>query len=258
MTKKLHDNVSRVKKFNVLGTAIFVGLRVADVFFQYFLIQKSWASNVIRMLGGQPMDGAVVLNSTGGLNPYYNTITAMAFGSSLKQIIAMLYVGEQDTPPSSAFVIGFFNSFFNSINTMLSVWTVTSQATSLGPGEGVLQSPAVMVGAGLYLTGILAELISELQRTFFKRNPANKGKPYAGGLFSLARHINYGGYTVWRSAYAFTAAGWPWSLVVFSFFFYDFAARGVPVLDQYLSNRYGKEWDAIKTRVPYRLIPWLY
>ncbi|KAJ4181592.1 hypothetical protein NW759_017174 [Fusarium solani] len=170
----------------------------------------------------------------------------------------MLYVSEQDTPPSSAFSIAFFNTVFNSFNTIFSLWTATSQAPSLGPEESVLQSPAIMVGAGLYLTGILIEFVSELQRTLFKKNPANKGKPYSGGLFALARHINYGGYTIWRSAYAFTAAGWPWGLVVFSFFFYDFASRGVPVLDQYLSDRYGEEWKSIKTQVPCRLIPGVY
>lgn len=51
------------------------------------------------------------------------------------------------------------------------------------------------------MAGILLELVSELQRKRFKDDPANKGKPYAGGLFSLARSINYGGYTLWRGGY---------------------------------------------------------
>jgi len=235
--KKLRDNVPRVKRFNALGTTIFVGLRAADAFLQTYLIRNGWAANFITRLGGQPVLPTTVFTAAGGLQPYYHVISLMAAGSSIKQIATMLYVSEQEMPPREATAISAFNTIINSLNTLFSLWVLTSQAPAPGPLESLLQSPAVMIGIGLYVAGISTEMISELQRTFFKRNPSNKGKPYANGLFSLARHINYGGYTIWRSAYAFTSGGWPWGLAVFSFFFYDFASRGVPVLDQYLSNR---------------------
>lgn len=234
MTKELRDNVSRVKRFNVLGTSIFVGLRAADVLLQQSLLQRGWASSLIQLVGGHPVGVDLVLDpATAQLRPYYNIISMMALGSSVKQILTMVIVSEQDTPLASAIVIALFNTIFNSLNTVFSVWAATSQL----PTQGITESPSVLLGVGFYTIGILTEMTSELQRTYFKKNPANKGKPYAGGLFSLARHINYGGYTIWRAAYAYTAAGWPWGLAAGSFFFFDFATRGVPVLDNYLANR---------------------
>ncbi|KAF7548935.1 hypothetical protein G7Z17_g6729 [Cylindrodendrum hubeiense] len=259
MAKELQDNLSRVKHFNILGTSIFVGLRAADVFLQFGLLQRGWAPRLIELLGGRAVGRELIVNTAATqLQPYFGAISLMAFGSSLKQILTLLIVSEQDMQPPSAFLIAFFNTVFNSLNTIFSVWTVNSQVPASQTLAGVAQSPLVLFGVGFYAIGILTEMISELQRTYFKKNPANKGKPYAHGLFSLARHINYGGYTIWRAAYASTSAGWPWGIAVFSFFFYDFVSRGVPVLDKYLSERYGEQWKVIKKRVPYRLIPGIY
>lgn len=236
MADNYRDNVSRIKKFNALGTTIFVGLRAADVVLQYSLLSRGWASTLLGHLGGRSISAGQIVTSGGQLQPYFATIALMAFGSSFKQILTMLVVSEQDYPPSSALLIAVFNTVFNSTNTILSTWAATSRSPSTATSF-LGQSPWDLVGPGLYLTGLLVEMISELQRTAFKKNPANKGKPYAGGLFSLARHINYGGYAIWRASYAFTAGGWGWGLAVGAFFCYDFAFRGVPVLDAYLSER---------------------
>ncbi|KAL7966845.1 hypothetical protein HDV63DRAFT_384114 [Trichoderma sp. SZMC 28014] len=256
MANKLHDNVSRVKKFNVLGTATFIGLRSADVAFQYVLLNDGWASKLVQTLGGRSTRLAQLNSAGGGLQPYYTIIAMMALGSSLKQIITMLVVSEQDTPVSSAIVISLFNTVLNSLNSLFSVWQVTSRSPPTG--APILESPSIIAGLGFYLVGISVELLSELQRTAFKKDPANQGKPCSGGLFSLATHINYGAYTVWRAFYAFTSGGSLWGFAVGLFFFYDFAHRGVPVLDEYLSQRYGSQWTTIKARVPYKLIPGIY
>lgn len=231
MAKELHDNVSRVKKANYLGTSIFVGLRAADAFWQYALLNRPWAAQLVGALGGQ------VVPSAGLASPSHMIITCMALGSSLKQIVTQLVVSEQEMSPSSAVMIAFFNTVFNTLNSILSVWAVTSFAPPSGSLLETLQTPVIALAVSAYSIGILTEQISELQRTWFKKRPANKGKPYAGGLFSLARHINYGGYTIWRAAYALVSGGYTWGLLVFSFFFFDFARRGVPVLDKYLSER---------------------
>jgi hypothetical protein len=235
MANKLHDNVSRVKKFNVLGTATFIGLRSTDVALQYTLLHDGWASKLVQTLGGRSVKLAQLSSAGGSLQPYYTIIAMMALGSSLKQIITMLVVSEQDTPVSSAIVISLFNTVFNSLNSLFSVWHVTSRSPPTA--ASILESPSVIAGLGFYLVGISVELLSELQRTVFKKDPANKGKPYARGLFSLATHITYGAYTIWRASYAYTSGGGLWGFFVGLFFFYDFAHRGVPVLDEYLSQR---------------------
>jgi len=97
--------------------------------------------------------------------------------------------------------------------------------------------PSLSLEAFAYLLGSALGLISKIQRKNFKDNPRNSGKPYTGGLFSLARHINYGGYTLMRSAYAFTTGGTIPPVVVGAFFAVDFGFRGIPVLDDYCTNR---------------------
>lgn len=146
-------------------------------------------------------------------------------------------ISEQELSAGQGFGIGFFNTVFNSTNILFSIWSMTSQSPGSDTWLGVLSSPSVAIGAAAYTVGILTELVSELQRERFKKNPANKGKPYGGGLFSLAININYGAYTLWRGGFALASGGWTWGLFTFSFFFYDFVTRGVPVLDQYCTKR---------------------
>jgi steroid 5-alpha reductase family enzyme len=59
---------------------------------------------------------------------------------------------------------------------------------------------------------------------------------YDGGLFGLSRHINYFGYTLWRTGYALAAGGWTWGAVTGSILAYDFNFRAIPVLQHYLEE----------------------
>lgn len=242
MAKPLHDNVSRRKASSPLGRAVFVGLRAVDVWWQYRLLTRGWGLQLIQKLRGQPVLSTQLWNTTGvlQLQPYYGLVTVLALGSSIKQIATILFVSEQETPVSSAILVGIFNTLFNSVNTLLSLWTLTSQApppASSNFPDYIIANPLVAIGFSAYLVGILTEAVSELQRRSFKKDPANKGKPYGGGLFSLATNINYGGYTVWRAGYALVTGGLPLAVVTFWLFFSDFVNRGVPVLDEYLTSR---------------------
>lgn len=282
-TTALRDNVSRVKESSPAGKSVFVGLRAADVFWQYNLLYRGWGIQLIEKLGGHAVHSSLALSpgTLARLQPYYGLVALLSLGSSLKQIIHILFVSEQAMDVGSGITIAFFNTVFNTVNTVLSVWMVTSpvgmglDATNL---LRALQSPQIAVGLGLYTIGIVIEAVSEFQRLAFKRDPKNKGQPYSGGLFSLATNINYGAYTIWRGAYALTCGGLIWGATTFGFFFHDFATRGVPVLDEYLSQRvspadqrvfvmainqdflpqYGDAYQQIKSRVRYSLIPGIY
>ncbi|EED18342.1 conserved hypothetical protein [Talaromyces stipitatus ATCC 10500] len=262
--KTLHDNVSRRKNASPVGRAVFVGLRALDVWWQHNLLTRGWAMQTIEKLGGQSISRSQILTSTNvtGLQPYYSLVSLLSLGSSIKQIATMIIISEQETPVSSAITVAAFNTIFNSINILLSVWAVTSQAPSSLSSSHFpnffYANPLIAFGAGTYLIGILTETVSEFQRTECKKNPANKGKPYSDGLFSFATHINYGGYTIWRTGYALVTGGLPMAALQFSIFFYDFVTRGIPVLDDYLANRYGDAYKEIKSRVKYRLIPGVY
>lgn len=231
----LRDNASRTKAPSPLGTSLFVGLRAADAVLQYNILRRGWGQEVITRLGGNAILATDAAGGILGLHPYYATLAAFALGSSVKQAVNLLFVSEQEMPPQSAIMISVFNTIFNSANTLLSLWATSSMAPT--SAAELSSSPTFLFGVGMYVVGMLTETISEFQRKAFKADPANKGKPYGGGLFSLATNINYGGYTLWRAGYAITAAGLPWGVVVGGWFFYDFATRGVPVLDHYCTER---------------------
>ena len=243
---KVVDYVDRSNKDpSPLGRSIFVGLRAADAVLQFSILQRGWGTSLIQRLGGSvipfatPRDASVAFF---GLGPYPAVMAALAAGSSVKQIIYMVGVCETALSPQMATIIGVFNTVLNTSNTLFSIWSVTSAAPQLATQSASLtdvitSSPSLMFGLGLYTVGICTELVSEIQRKMFKDKPENKGKPYGGGLFGLATNINYGGYTLWRTGYAVAAAGLPWGALVGAFFFYDFSARAIPVLDQYCTDR---------------------
>ncbi|KAL5360730.1 hypothetical protein BJX96DRAFT_175574 [Aspergillus floccosus] len=260
---QLRDNVSRIKKPSPVGKSLFVGLRAADVFWQYNLLYRGWGIRLIERIGGSAVHSSLVLNPLAltRLQPYYGLVLLLSLGSSIKQILHIVFVSEQAMDVGSGFTIALFNTVFNTVNTLLSLWAVTSPvASGLDSTSYVnpLSSPVIAVGLIAYCIGLSVEAISEFQRKAFKQNPRNKGAPYGGGLFSLATNINYGAYTVWRAAYALTCGGFVWGAATFTFFFRDFATRGVPVLDQYMSQRYGDAYLEIKSRVRYTLIPGIY
>jgi protein-S-isoprenylcysteine O-methyltransferase Ste14 len=102
----------------------------------------------------------------------------------------------------------------------------------------------VTIGAMLFVIGSSIELISELQRSRFKRDSNNEGKLYTGGLFSVVIHPNYMGYILWRSALSLMT-GYP---VLFGislvFHFAQFYFHADPPFQKYMSNKYGQAWES--------------
>ena len=182
------------RKSTPLGTSVFVGLRAIDPLLQRYILLATPLATVLPKLGlstsSSPAHHGAPLSST-ALTPFQSVIWAMSIGSALKQIIWILYISNEPMYAGGATIICAFNTVFNAINSLL--------ATANLPYQYLPQQ--MYLGGALYMVGILMELVSELQRKRFKDDPANKGKPYAGGLFGLARSINYGGYTLWRGGY---------------------------------------------------------
>ena len=152
--------------------------------------------------------------------------------------------------PKMAIFVAILNTVFNSANSLM--FTISPAMPAQYPQY------QLYVGVVLYVIGILVETGSETQRRLFKDKSENDGKVFTGGLFSLARHIDYSGYTCWRSAYAIACGGPVWGGLMMLFVGSDFANRGIPVLDQYCSKRYGQQWVKYKENVPWKLLPGIY
>lgn len=214
------DAIKRgVKQPNYIGTATFFGFRAADPFLQYGILSQGWANPLIQKAGGSvlPKGPSMITNTPLdqlGLSPYRGIMFGMAVGSMLKQNTHLLTVMQEEMIPSTGAFVGIFNAVFNSLN---SIFFICSQTSASANGEHFPQTPLI-VGSTLYALGLFTEWYSEVQRAVWKKRPENKGKVYDGGLFGLSRHINYFGYTMWRSGYALAAGGWVWGATVAAFF----------------------------------------
>ena len=251
MSDAQRDLIARGERGSApLGTAIFVGLRLLDPFLQRYILANSPLSSVSPYLGlsppSPPPTGGPLLTLT-GLTPYQSLIWGLSVGSAAKHIFWILGTCREPVYPPAAVVVGVFNSAMNGINSL--AFTVASDnPLYLGPYS-------IYVGTTLYVIGILTETIGEIQREIFKDKPENRGKICKKGLFSVVRHASYLGYTLWRAGYALSSGGPLWGATVASFFLYDFATRAIPVMDNYMSGKYGEQWAKTKRDVPYALIP---
>ena len=243
---KSFDPVQRgIKRRSFLGIATFFALRAADPFLQYQILAKGLGTGLIHALGGTPLlDGHTILDSYVGLSPYRSIIFAMSVASMAKQNFHIIAIMQEQIPFSNGLVIGVLNGIFNSLNSLMSI---TAQTSASVHGEDFPQT-ALIVGSTMFATGLFFEWFSELQRHLWKKDRANKGKVYDGGLFRLSRHINYFGYTLWRSGYALATGGWVYGAAVGAIFAYDFTQRAIPALQKYLEERVSQHWVSVARR----------
>lgn len=224
--------------FSPLGATVFVGLRTADIFLQYGILAKGLADPLLNLLNVSHVPNFAPAVAF-GLPFNYFLILTMAAGSTIKQIYYALVISREELTPRNAAAISILNTVFNSISSILSL---TNAASTFMPSLLTTQdesgtSTLLIISSISYVVGLLLEAVSETQRKAFKDDPKNAGKPYTGGLFGLARHINYGGYSVWRTSYALASGGWIWGAIIGALFTYDFTNRAIPVLDEYCSKR---------------------
>jgi steroid 5-alpha reductase family enzyme len=111
----------------------------------------------------------------------------------LKQNIWLLFLSNDPMPVGPSLAVCAYNTFCNSLNDYLFLCIATSAA--LSSSSQYPQLPLI-IGGTMYAVGIVTELVAEMQRSAFKKNPQNKGKAYTGGLWQLARHVNYTGYSL--------------------------------------------------------------
>jgi len=262
--------VSRgIKRSSPGPTTTLIGLRALDPFFQYSILANATLSPVLRSVNLPPhayiAPSLSIGNTSTNLTPHGLILLLMSTGSSLKQIYWVGTISEEEMTWTGAIGVSAFNTVFNGINTLLSTTQAFSCDHHYDPHLGVWEQlgqillvPRIAVGVSLYVLGMTIETVSEVQRRNFKRKLENKGKVFNGGLFKLARHINYGGYTLWRTGFAIAGGGWIWGATCFGFFAGDFSSRAIPVLDSYCDEKYGEQWRGYMREVGYKLFPGIY
>ncbi|EGP85043.1 uncharacterized protein MYCGRDRAFT_74856 [Zymoseptoria tritici IPO323] len=259
-TSRRHDSISRGNYTpNPSGTATFFLGRLADPFIQYGFLAKNWGNPIITRLGGKSLPaGPAWITHTPfdrlGLSPYRSIMFLMSVGSVLKQNYHLSVVMQEQVSVGLGLQNAVGNAFGNALNSILFVCAQTSASVN---GEHFPQTPLI-VGSALYVTGMAIEVVSEQQRYLWKKRRENKGKVYGGGLFSLARHVNYFGFGLWRVGYALAAGGWLWSAITGALVAYQFGKNIVPVHEHYLQEKYGEQYKHYERATPCKVVPFLY
>lgn len=271
--KPNRDIIARgVKRPSPVGTATFIGLRALDPVLQYQILAHGLGASYLAKLGLStiPLSAAVVTR-TGiklidqlGLPLERLLLLGMAFGSAAKQIFWITYSSEEEFPVTSSVLVSAYQTFCNSVNSLLFLTAATCAArwtkpfTVPMPGTHSRLSLPVALGVYLYIVGVALEAGSEIQRKKFKDDPAHQGKLCREGLWSWARHINYGGYTLWRTGYALASGGWVAGGVVALLEASAFRRGGIVNLDYYMSRKYKDQWGRYKEDVQWKLLPGVY
>jgi protein-S-isoprenylcysteine O-methyltransferase Ste14 len=113
-----------------------------------------------------------------------------------------------------------------------------------------------ILGILLFIKGSYLNTFSEWRRHIWKKDPANKGKLYTGGLFKYSMHINFFGDLLWVTGYALVCHN-PYAFIIVAFIFVFFAFYNIPKLDKYLAAKYGDDFAAY-AKTTKKFIPFVY
>ncbi|WP_282170399.1 DUF1295 domain-containing protein [Ruegeria atlantica] len=166
----------------------------------------------------------------------------------LRHMITLFVLLQRKVELSEGLGLTVFIAIFEIGFLLLGTGFLSGQATPFGPWD--------WIGIALLLIGSYLNTGSELQRRAWKKLPDSKGRCYTDGLFAYSMHINYLGDSILFTGWAIlTASIWAFSipaLMTYLFIFYH-----IPPLDEYLADRYGKEFNAYAGKTA-KFVPFLY
>ncbi len=145
--------------------------------------------------------------------------------------------------------------------TLQGLWVLLTAAAALAVITGGVSKPLGVVGAiglAIWLAGMLIEIVSDQQKSRFKKDPANQGKFIRTGLWAWSRHPNYFGEIVLWIGMAIVAIpvlqGWQWATLISPVFVYFLLTKvsGVPMLEDKADERWGgqDDYEDYKRRTP--------
>ena len=122
------------------------------------------------------------------------------------------------------------------------VWFVSLPLqVSAASGDGLVV--VAVLGAAVWLLGVVFEAVGDAQLARFKADDRNKGTVMDRGLWGWTRHPNYfGDSAVWWGLYLVAASAWPGVLTVLSpvvMTYFLVFATGARLLEKEMSKRPG-------------------
>ncbi|KAF7980116.1 hypothetical protein HWV62_39533 [Athelia sp. TMB] len=253
---QVKDHLSRVPGTSPYGIALWCIGRAADAPIQYMLFSCGLAVSTATTLGIRANSILVTAGpGVGGLGPVPTLLTGMYAVAALRQIYWIAFTNTYEWPVPQAAQVVLYNLFVDTFNTISAVSAISHTIPALTSSFTAALGWKQWAGIGMFVVGLLMETVSEASRKAFKSDPKNKGKIDDTGLWSLVRHPNYTGYTLWRCGITF-AGGSVGAAVGFALFQITmFIRQSIPGLAGHMSERYGAQWTAYEKRVPYKLFP---
>jgi steroid 5-alpha reductase family enzyme len=152
--------------------------------------------------------------------------------------------------------------------TLQGTWVVMTSCAAVAAILSPEQPPlgfVYIVGALMWVTGFVIEVIADRQKSRFREDPANGGQFICTGLWARSRHPNYFGEILLWSGITMMAvpylSGSQWVVVVSPLFVYALLTRisGIPTLAKRGQQLWGEDpaYQAYLSNTP-RLFPRLF
>ncbi|KIM88145.1 hypothetical protein PILCRDRAFT_814057 [Piloderma croceum F 1598] len=262
----MENNERRVKDviMRISGTALgsipgfvifFLG-RAVDAPFQYLLFSRGWGVKALSTIG---LHGNSTLLKEGpgawGLGPVPTLLTGLYAVAAMRHFYWITFTNTYKWPFTQAAAIVLSNLWFDTFNTLSTIHAISSSSPVVAGSFIEALGWKQWAGVGLFVAGMLIETLAEESRKRFKNNPSNKGKIDDTGLWSIVRHPNYAGFTLWRSGASLATGSLGYSIGMYIFIISLFVFQAIPGLSGHMSQHYGEQWISYKKRVPYRLFP---
>lgn len=134
--------------------------------------------------------------------------------------------------------------------TLQALWVLFTAACALAAMTSAQKVPLggwALLGAIVFVSGFVIEVLADWQKTVFRSNPSNRDRFIQSGLWAWSRHPNYfGEILLWVGValVAFPAlSGWQYATLVSPFFVFILLSRvsGVPLLEARGKKKWGDE-----------------
>ncbi|MBT8241068.1 MAG: DUF1295 domain-containing protein [Acidimicrobiia bacterium] len=134
--------------------------------------------------------------------------------------------------------------------TIQGLWVLLTLACALAIITGTERESfgvLAIIGIVVWALGFTVEVVADQQKSGFKRDPANKGRFIASGLWAWSRHPNYfGEITLWTGIAVMALpvlSGWRWVTLISPVFVTVLLTRisGIPMLESRAEERWGGE-----------------
>jgi steroid 5-alpha reductase family enzyme len=134
--------------------------------------------------------------------------------------------------------------------TLQGLWVLLTAAAALAIITSDDRQPlgwVAFVGMAVWAAGFAIEVVSDRQKSAFKKDPANEGRYIDTGLWAWSRHPNYfGEITLWTGIAIMAVpilSGWRWVVLISPIFVFLLITRvsGVPMLEKRADKRWGEE-----------------